>query len=1370
MRSLSIPKLIVRRLATDWRLLLSVFLGIFLAIAILSGAPVYLKSLETLSFKTTIDRASSLILNIYTSYDHIPLENHKIRNIEDSVDAAISRNISDIYKGHERYIRTDDALLNPSQTIYEPIIALVQTMNGDSPLAEDEVSLGYFMNLWDLQRQVKFIHGRMASDMVSRDHLGRAEIEAIVGASVANTFDLGLGDMLTFDSVQGVSMRAVVRIVGIVEPIDSTDEYWQGRSVLFFEPSAIENTADLSAEVDLHKTPLALMITPEVARKLPRNLAKPVGYISSRGYFVHLSGLEQHVDFLQGRMASDNIIDGPRGPIVEAVVGVPIVHTYKIDLGDVITITPFIDENTWISARIVGIVERVDLNHDYWQWGPNLFFDPPFEESGGIPPLPLFVTKETMVRDVGGSYPGIQAMATWAISVDKVGLKEWSTSHARRSLSDLDNELARTLPGHQMFTGIRGLLANLERKSFLASIPVILLLTTMLVTVIYFLSMMVSYLIQHRQRDVELFKTRGIRGIQIFKFYALEGFALTVPACVLAPFFSMGVISVAGKLHYFDSITDGGLLPVEIRLVPFLVAICAGLMCFLIFVVPSVLSSRTGLIVHKLRSSRPPSEPFFQRYYLDVGLLVLGGLIFFELHSRGQLVVGGLFKEVQINETLMLAPVLLLIVVALLFMRFFPLVLRFFSGESSGLLHLLMIATVVGLGLSISVEHVPSEKGLTWLASGAILGAFAGIYWITTVVKQLPFRFSGLVVQAGLAVAIFAIERPFPGEVTFVVIGVLISLIPAQALFFLLKASAPKAPAWVSMALWNMARNPLQYVWLVLLLVLTAGLATFSTTVGTTLDKKNHDRIMYDVPSDIRITGLNDYSAGWSLKERYGNIAGVTSVSSAYRGKAQGPPTLRSDYKFLALESQDFSSISWYRDDFSELSLNGVMEQLRPGVQSKPLYIPDGATRIGVWAKLPQLFAKVKIKMLLQDGLGNIHIITLGDLESQKWTMLSTDVPSDLKTPLHLVSVQFNPTSSWIGIPGSVILDNIHVTVGSGLDAKEYIMDDFEQEKNWMAIPTSMIISDSVFSITADAYEGKKAATYTFGGRSEVRFFGDNRADVFGIYKSPNGGPLPVVASSSFMEDSDIDIGAAFILKVENNTIPVVIKNKVEYFPTMDLKDRKFVLADLDLFLAHLNILTLERIFEPNEFFIDLALSVDKEVSQEVQKITPSYGRMLDRKVIQEAELASISFDPLVTVGWRAMSILCLGVVLLIAVIGYATYLLFFADRNRGEMVLLRSLGFAHGQMIGLLILEHLIIVLMGLALGIWAGFQMSILTIPTLSMTDGSGSTGPPILVTVDWKILTITYLALVTAFASMLFILKKNIFRLDLQSISRV
>ena len=83
----------------------------------------------------------------------------------------------------------------------------------------------------------------------------------------------------------------------------------------------------------------------------------------------------------------------------------------------------------------------------------------------------------------------------------------------------------------------------------------------------------------------------------------------------------------------------------------------------------------------------------FQRYYLDVLLLVMGGLVFWELNARGQLVSGGLFRDVQVNEALLFAPVLVLTLVALVFMRFFPLFVRYISGESPTLNHMLVWAS-----------------------------------------------------------------------------------------------------------------------------------------------------------------------------------------------------------------------------------------------------------------------------------------------------------------------------------------------------------------------------------------------------------------------------------------------------------------------------------------------------------------------------------------------------------------------------------------------------------------------------------------------------------------------------------------------------
>ena len=104
-------------------------------------------------------------------------------------------------------------------------------------------------------------------------------------------------------------------------------------------------------------------------------------------------------------------------------------------------------------------------------------------------------------------------------------------------------------------------------------------------------------------------------------------------------------VRISGKLTYFRDFTQGELLPVIFNFTPFIVALGSALLCLLIFVVPGIFGGRVAVIAHKLRLARPPSLPLFQRYYLDVGLLALGGLLFWEIQARGQLISGGLFEE-----------------------------------------------------------------------------------------------------------------------------------------------------------------------------------------------------------------------------------------------------------------------------------------------------------------------------------------------------------------------------------------------------------------------------------------------------------------------------------------------------------------------------------------------------------------------------------------------------------------------------------------------------------------------------------------------------------------------------------------------------
>ena len=1215
MHTLSTWTFIVRRLVDDWKLLLSIFVGIVVATALVAGAPVYLQALERQSLNTAIDRASDPFIDIFTFAPHIPLSDGGLDGADSALEQAVNRHVADIYEGQERYVRTTAYLV-----------------------------------------------------------------------------------------------------------------------------------------------------------ELPRRPLLDAGQRLSRGYFQLLASLEDHVTLREGRMATDEVGTGTRGPKFEVNIGAPAARLFGLSVGDVLTLTPSLGNPTRMTATIVGIVEAADPSDAYWQRHATVLVDPePLSDDPELgvevdpeePPLGLFVTRGALIDGVGKAYPRSLVTSTWYLFVDKEKLKAWSASEARDRIAALDADITEQLQGSAVLTGIKSLLRTFERRSFFSSVPLLLLLAIMVLTVLYYMSMMVSYLVQSREGDVALLRSRGVGTLQLLRLYATEGLVLAATAALVAPFLAMGLVAAAGKLPYFSEITGGSFLPVEFRWTPFAVAAGSALLSLAIFVIPGVIGARTGLIIHKLRSSRPPSVPFFQRYYIDIGLLVIGGLVFWELRARGQLISGGLFKDVEVNEALLLAPVLLLTVVGLLFMRFFPIFVRFLSGESPSIVHLMAGAVFVSLPATIVAQDLRDDAGLAWVGPAILTAAVAGVYWATARTQQPRLRLAGLIAQSGLVALLVFTRPPVLSETSLAPTIGLILLVPAQVVFLLLGALAQAAPVWVSMGLWHMARNPLQYTWLVLLLVLVTGLGVLATTVGGTLDRSHVDRIRYEVGSDIRVTEIPGYLARGTegLKKVYLTIPGVQSVSMALRTSGRvGSNFVGTGFEVLALESQEWPYISpWYREDFSERPLTGVMRALQPASRFDAIVVPEGATTIGIWAKPDKSYTIVFLYMVLQDRDGVVKTVSLGELGNPDWHLLTTEIPSSLKEPLELVSVQlYEPAFGPAGSAGSVLLDDIHVTASG--EGGHQILDDFEGPVSWTPLATSRISTDVIRQSTRDVYNGKASALFSFGK--------DTDRGLRGVYKSPTGGPMPIVASSSFMRATGMAVRDTTIVEVMGRLIPVQVKDVVDFFPTMSSGRGGFILADLDSFLTHMNLLSPISSVYPNEVFIAEAPGAGDSVLTVVNRLAPSPNSVHHKQAL----LDSVRLDPLITAGWKAMALLSIGIVILTAGLGYVTYLLAFADRSRAEMGFLQSLGLSRLQTVGLVSLEHLVILIVGLGLGSWAGFQMSTLMVESVAVTENGTPVIPPFILTTDWSFLLPIYAVLVGIFVVALLWLARSMLRLNLQEISRV
>ena len=1133
-----------------------------------------------------------------------------------------------------------------------------------------------------------------------------------------------------------------------------------------------ETDRALDEAIEAHIEPIydgrqRYLLTDTYTAQLPRIPAWFFGNVTPgtfSAYYRSLSDIEHHVTFLDGRMAGSEVEGGPSGQRVEAIVSVTTANLFELQVGDEVTTAPEPGHPVPVTVEIVGIITPTDPNEDYWDPHPSLFLDPaPFAsetpgddfESQQHPPIPIFVTQDAMVDALGTAYPTSLVNSIWIMLVKKDMLKTWDLEEIRRRMDGFEDEFARLIPGSEIAAALNRAVDQFASKIFFSRVPLLLLLTITVVTVLFYVAVISSHLVQSRSGDTAMLRSRGMAPLGMARLSVYEALAMSATAVTVAPFAAMAVVALAGLLPYLRDVTDASLLPARISPAVLLAALSTGAVALAVIALPSVLGSRGGLLAHKLQSGRPPDAPFFQRYYVDVALVILGGVVYWELRSRGHLISGGLLGEFGVNETLMLAPVLFLLAAALAFMRFFPLVVSFLGGESRALVHSAAVLAVSSAGGIVLVTGVLGDRP-GWATTLALIISVGFMYWATTRAQRARYVVGGLLVQAALVYG-FILSEPLDSEdlLYFPSIGLLL-LVPAQITAILLSALRRIAPAWLSMGLRQMARNPYQYTGLVLLIVLVSGVVVLSTTVGGTLERNQEDRIRYRVATDIRVENIPARVSGTTeaMKNRYERIPGVMNATVALRSDGSAAA---SSAQVMALESREFSSVTWYRDDFSELDLGVLMAALRSGTQVERAEIPDFATAIGLWAKSRDPMPGLTVWVVVEDSRGSVTSIPLGTPGSQEWTLLVAEFPSRLPRPLHLVSVQISEAGVGTSLtPGQILFDDIHAM--SNTLRRAEVIEDFEGQRRWFPIVTASLSPERITTTGREAHTGQRAGVFTFAK--------ENHFGVRGFYQSPTGGPVPVVVSTALAREGFIAEGEIFVAGVEGRFIPMVVRGTVDYFPTMEPIGGRFILSDLDALLGHLNIMGHTPRTRPNELFITGAPGAESTIEAAVEREFRYWGTVH----YLDSLLDSASRDPLTTSGWNSMVLLVLVMAVVTAGLGYLAYIVAFSRRTRAQIGSLSAVGLSRSQLIGLLGFEHAVVIAVGIGIGGVAGFQMSRLMVESVSFTETGRSAVPPFLLVTDWALMALACAALCAVFLAGVVSLIKRASGAEIKTIARL
>ena len=1416
MKNLSLTRVIVRRIADDWKLLLTVFVGILIATTIGAGTPIYLESLDQLSFNAALDRIDSPKMDVFGA--ETVATQRSIDDAEQVVTNAIEEHIADVYDGHERFIKSRVAIIGTPEI----------------PLAEGAgdgiyVSRGYLQHLSNLPEYVTFVEGQMASGTVESTPFG-VLIEAVVTSEMAERFELKIDDQVII-ATDLLAQRAestaaseelddselaelltstpapipagppgiAVVIAGIFDPLDPEARTW-GTDGEALSPPFIDTPTPYLTVQKPGEPPLALFADETAMRFALQDLVAettflgqetyvkgvpmlvdtpndhlPIstgqGIIARLGSFVSLSNIEDHIVFDQGGMAATDITQGPRGPIIDAIVLKGVSQRTQTEIGDEFQFSPELGQREIITVRIAGFFEEDDKNSQYWRsTGALLSLDPQRQDtpflllsSDSLSTVPIIVAPEVMTQVLTETYPGAVVNPQWVVRIDSERLKQWSAAEARERFRAFSDAITSELPDADPTTEfVENLTESGQLRNFYAKIPMLLLLTVILLTVLFFLGILVSYLTQSRESDSSLLKTLGATLTQLTRIYTTEGLVMVVIAVIVTPFLAYGMVAVSGVLPFFEEMNSGNLMPIRLSATPFIISFLVGLLCLAIFVVPNVLSAQGGVLLRRLQTSRPLGLPFLQRYNLDIGILVFGGLIYWELQKRGQFVSSGYFEETEVNEVLLVAPVLFLIVVTLVFMRFFPMIVRYISGESIRIVDLLVAASVIASVVGVYWRERGNET-LDWLLPGAAAVAVLIAFWATKRYwHDRKRRYIGLAVQALLAAGFVALHPPVSGDLLTVPTWGLIAVVPTQLLFVVFTGLNRVMPVWLEIGLLHMSRNPLQYTWMILLLVLATGLGILATTVGGTLERSQIERVLFEEGADLRVTA--SLLAQGGVSEVFRKSQELEDVEHVVLGLRERGRAGGSTVEVLAVDTSGFADVAWYRDDFSESSLPQLMDRLNPGVPTGRIPLPDDTNGIGLWVKPDPFIPGLDLYAQIANERRELQTVILNTLRTDDWQFMIGNIPDHVKPPFSLVSFHmFEPGGDpKAGLdaapvtPGTLYIDDIIATVG--FDNEELVLDDFEgDDLKWEAILTSAASTEIVEFSTGEMRNGSKAIAYTFSGQTTE--------GLRGFYPTASPGPLPVVIDSSLVRE-DRDVGSTFITLVGLRWLRMKVVEVVDFFPTHDPSHGGLILTDLNNLVERANVLLNHHRIRALDLYFDLKPGSHERVGESVVEILgPQGGSVRDG----QGRLEGLQLNPFVAAGWRPMTIFSPAIGVFAAAVGYLTYLLLFAKKSAVEIGSLRTLGLTRGQLLRLLGFEHLAIAAIGIGLGTWAGFQMSRLTVSPLAITETGLPVTPPFILTTDWLIMTATYVALGLLFVGALSLLNRGVGQLDLRAISR-
>jgi hypothetical protein len=397
---------------------------------------------------------------------------------------------------------------------------------------------------------------------------------------------------------------------------------------------------------------------------------------------------------------------------IPVAVGADVAERLDLEIGERLTLESRLDPGSTSTIVIVGVFRIDDPRAEYW-WGDAQLLDgltvtERFDTHG-----PFFTTDRAL------------RAASGARSIELT----WRAFPASDAMTLADGAV-------NVRTGLPDLLARTERSLLVTRAGVLVLTLQLVVLAAYAVLLSASLLVEHRRIDTAMLRSRGAGTFRIVTLALVEGFVLTIPAVLVAPWLA------AALLRGFN--LTGPLADIALAIEPgvtadaYVAAAAAGVICLFALTLPVVRTARTYASVHGT-VARGQTRGIAQRLGLDIALVVVAVIGLWQLRHYGAPLTRSVQGALGLDPLLVATPAIGLVAGAIVALRLVPLLAELIERGTTPRRSL-----VPSLGArQLSRRPLRYTRASLLLILAMSMGVFAVSYtwtWSTSQADQATFQ------------------------------------------------------------------------------------------------------------------------------------------------------------------------------------------------------------------------------------------------------------------------------------------------------------------------------------------------------------------------------------------------------------------------------------------------------------------------------------------------------------------------------------------------------------------------------------------------------------------------------------------------------